>query len=531
MYKRSSLILITLWCLIIILVFRIFYVSSGRMEGQVNVSAGGRFVTGTLYNSKGIIYDRNLVPISGNQHMYYLIIDPRNFDRTKAEYISSLTDIDAETLNNKLKKETPIFLSCYESIDAIDGVTVIEGTGRYAKERVAEHIIGYLDSDLNVGVSGIEKAYDSFLSSFSSTTKYRYYANAVRGMKEQEELEIIKSKESLGGIVLTLDKRLCEISKSIASEYIKKGCVIVSDCNSGEILSLVSLPSYEIKEIYDGTDYTDGQLINNALSRQTVGSVFKAVVAMSALQNGFEKFEYKCEGSILINGHTFMCQNNKKHDMQNLNQAFANSCNCYFISVGQLLGYEKIMETVRLLGLDSSIRIAKDMYSESAILPDDNGEIALANLSIGQGELMISPISISRLFCTLCNGGYIVNPTLYKGTYIDSRLSNGSEYVYKNRIIDSYSNALKQMCIDCVREGTGKNALPEKNGAGGKTASAQTGIYDSNGKEKLNTYFVGFYPENKPEYVITVFASDGKSGSSTCAPVFKKICDFIGQNY
>ena len=501
------------------------------MNDQVNVSAGGRFVTGTLYNSKGIIYDRNLVPISGNQHMYYLVIDPRNFDRSKIEYISSLTNVDIETLQNKLKKETPILLSSYESVDSIEGVTVVEGTGRYAKERVAEHIIGYLDSDLTVGVSGIEKAYDSFLSSFSSSTKYRYYANAVRGIKEQEELEILKTNDSLDGIVLTLDKRLCEISKDIAFKYINKGCVIITDCNSGEILSLVSLPSYEIDKIYNKTNYEDGQLINNALTRQTVGSVFKAVIAISALQNGFDKFEYTCKGSILVNGHTFMCQNNKKHDKQNMNQAFANSCNCYFISIGQLLGYEKIMETVNLLGLDSSIKIAKDMYSESAILPDDKGDVALANLSIGQGELMISPISISRLFCLLCNGGYNINPTLYKGTYIDSELSNCSEYLYKNKILDKYCDALKQMCIECVSNGTGKNAMPEKNGAGGKTASAQTGVYSSDGKEKLNTYFVGFYPEEHPKYVITVFASDGKSGSSTCAPVFKKICDFIGQNY
>ena len=87
------------------------------------------------------------------------------------------------------------------------------------------------------------------------------------------------------------------------------------------------------------------------------------------------------------------------------------------------------------------------------------------------------------------------------------------------------------MCIQCVEVGTGKNARPALGGAGGKTASAQTGKFKNDGTEILSTYFSGFYPAENPKYVITVFASDGKSGSATCAPVFKEICDFIGQNH
>ncbi len=532
MYKKSSFVLLTVWCLLIVLIFRIFYVSFGKISDKVNTTAGGRFAGGVLYNSKGIIYDRNLIPLSGNQFVNYLIIDPRSFDLTKTEYIAEVTDTEITDLNNKLKRETPIILKCFTDVIDISGVTVFEGTGRYAQNRVAEHVVGYLDSECVVGMSGVEKAYDSFLSSFACSTKYRYYANAVRGIGGQNQIEFFSEADNLNGIVLSLDKRLCEVSKDAASKYIDKGCVIVNDCKTGEILSLVSLPTYEVDKIAAYSEKNNGELVNNALVRQSVGSVFKAVMAVSAFQNGLDKFEYNCSGSIIINGHTFMCQRGVEHGKQSIADAFANSCNCYFISLGQLLGYEKIIETAKLLGLDSSVKLSKDMYAESAILPNDNGELALANLSIGQGELMISPISISRLFSSLCNNGSLINPSLYMGTYIDGELSNNREYIYKNKVIDDECvEEMKKMCIECVQRGTGRNAMPENGGAGGKTASAQTGVFDENGIEKLNTYFVGFYPAENPQYVITVFAAGGKSGSATCAPVFKEICDFISINY
>ena len=532
MYKKSSFVLLTVWCLLVVLIFRIFYVSFGKINDKVNTTAGGRYAGGVLYNSKGIIYDRNLIPLSGNQFVNYLIIDPRNFDLTKTEYIAQVTDCDITELYNKLKRETPIVLKSFTDIIDISGVTVFKGTGRYAQNRVAEHVIGYLDSECIVGMSGVEKAYDSFLSSFSHSTKYRYYANAVRGMGGEQQIEFSNSTDTLSGIMLTLDKRLCEVSKSVATKYIDKGCIIVNDCKTGEILSLVSLPTYEVGKIADYSEKNNGELINNALIRQSVGSVFKAVMAVCAFQNNLDKFEYDCTGSVIVNGHMFMCQGGIKHGIQEIDNAFANSCNCFFISLGQLLGYEKIIETAKLLGLDSSIKISKDMYAESAIFPKDNGELALANLSIGQGELMISPISISRLFSLLCNGGSLVNPSIYMGTYIDGEVSNNREYIYKNKVIDDIcAEKMKEMCIECVQQGTGKNAMPETGGAGGKTASAQTGIFDEYGVEKLNTYFVGFYPADDPQYVITVFAAGGKSGSSTCAPVFKEICDFISINY
>jgi penicillin-binding protein 2 len=96
-------------------------------------------------------------------------------------------------------------------------------------------------------------------------------------------------------------------------------------------------------------------------------------------------------------------------------------------------------------------------------------------------------------------------------------------------IAPEIAEALCSFCIETVENGTGKEAKPAKGLAGGKTASAQTGIIE-NGVEQLNVYFTGFYPAENPQYAITVFAENGTSGGGTCGPVFREICDFIAQN-
>jgi len=82
--------------------------------------------------------------------------------------------------------------------------------------------------------------------------------------------------------------------------------------------------------------------------------------------------------------------------------------------------------------------------------------------------------------------------------------------------------------VNAVSNGTGKNALPQEGGAGGKTATAQTGRYD-NKKEILNAWFCGFFPEKEPKYSVVVLAEDADSGSANSAPIFKKIADEINK--
>ncbi len=530
--KRIGIVLIIMWLLIIALTFRIFYVSFGNINKKVLATAGTRTTSRVLYNSKGVIYDRNLLLLAGNQKINYLIINPREFDMEKLSYLSNISQVDTVTISEKLKKETPFVVSSFETPDKIDGVVVCEGITRYPEEQVSQHIVGYLDNEAIVGISGVEKAYNEVLSEYGSTVNFTYSSNAVNGIIPQMEIETDENMITENGIVLTIDKELSSIAEKSLEEHCNNGCVIVMNCNNGELLTLSSIPGFDANNISKYTDSNDRELINNSMVNQTVGSVFKMIVAVSALQHKLDGFMFECTGAINVSERVFTCQNNHTHGHQSLDDAFANSCNCYFIALGQLLGYDKIIQTAKLFGLDSSIKIAKDLYSQSGKLPVNNGDVSLANLSIGQGDLLLPPLTVTRMTAAICNGGYLINPTIYSGMYINNKIFNKPEYQYKSNIISNeIAERIKQMCINCVEKGTGKKATPDYDMAGGKTASAQTGIFNDNGKEILNTYFTGFYPADNPEYVITVFAENGISGSSTCAPVFKEICNYIGQNY
>ncbi len=531
--KRSGVVYILFLALFLTVLFRVYYVSFGQISDTTRAVAGSRSVKLELYGSKGIIYDRNLCALAGNQFAYYLVINPRGFDRQNIEYVSSLTDTDKDLIVSKLEKEGVFVLKSYYEPKEMPGVYVYEGTTRYSNEPTAVHTIGYLDNEQKKGISGVEKAFDSELSKFCSSTYIRYSANAVQGVIAGLGIEASRDREdSTDGIVLTLDRRLSAAVEQSMKEHMERGAAVVLDCDSGEILSMSSMPDFDAENISEYINSDGGELINRAMSNGTVGSVFKMVIAACALENGIDGFEYDCTGGIAVGDRVFTCQNRQKHGHMTLDSAFAMSCNSYYIALGQLLGYEKILQTAQLFGVDSSIEILRGMASSSGNIPENSGALALANLSIGQGSLMISPLEIARITGVMCNGGYLLSPRLYGGTYIGGRFSNESEYSYKTKIIsDDTAARLKQMCIGCVQSGTGASANPDTGGAGGKTASAQTGRLDENGKEILNTYFTGFFPAENPKYVITVYAENGQSGSKTCAPVFKEICDFIAANY
>ena len=244
-----------------------------------------------------------------------------------------------------------------------------------------------------------------------------------------------------------------------------------------------------------------------------------------------EDFKYTCNGGIQINDYTFSCHHRNGHGEIGLEKAFAESCNAYFIAVGQLLGYERMAEMARRFGYDEKIDILGSIFASKGTFSVKGSNISLANMSIGQGELTSSPLQVARMTAVIANGGKMQDIQLFKGTYINGKIKeekNGAEP--KEIISREHAEKLLCYCDETVENGTGSEAKPSYMKAGGKTASAQTGIV-KDGKEKINTYFTGFYPAENPQYVITVFAEDGDSGGKTCGPVFREMCDFISENH
>ena len=172
------------------------------------------------------------------------------------------------------------------------------------------------------------------------------------------------------------------------------------------------------------------------------------------------------------------------------------------------------------------------MVTNKGSLPNKSTLITksdIANLGFGQGELTATPIQIAKVVSTISNDGYLVSPRLIKGIsdkegkYIETE----EKYHSQARVISKKTaQTLKDMMISVVENGSGKNAKPNNGGAGGKTASAQTGRYIDE-REIVHAWFSGFFPTLSPKYVIVILVEDGESGSNIAAPIFKKITDNI----
>lgn len=532
MKKRMWIIQICAMTILLGLLIYIALITFGFRREETTAVVGSRSKTMELYALKGTIYDKDLNPLTNEKSCYYLLVDPRGFSMQNLQELVRISGKDEVFIRERLEKESVFLLQSGSKPKNIDGVYTFEGVWRY--QDIASHLIGYVNSDL-VGVSALEKSYDSQLSYFGGCKEISFSADAKRNPITGLGITIQGDDGNYkNGVITTLNRSIQEALENSMERHIEKGAAVVLDIRSGEIRAIASAPDFDANRIEDYLQGADGELINRALSEQTVGSVFKVVIAAAAIENGIDDFTMNCTGNITVDDRSFGCPKDGGHGEVDAGRAFSESCNVYFISLGQMLGMEKVMEMAKRLGFGQAMEIADGLWASAGTLPDVAGAPAkqLANISIGQGELMATPLQIARLLAICGNGGYLLSPTCFQGFYVEGKVQSEKWLDYKTRVLDeAVANKLHTLCLKTVESGTGRMAQPEQGGAGGKTSSAQTGVFLADGSEVLNTYFAGFYPGEEPLYAIAVFAENGKSGGKTCAPVFKEICDFIAKNY
>lgn len=183
------------------------------------------------------------------------------------------------------------------------------------------------------------------------------------------------------------------------------------------------------------------------------------------------------------------------------------------------------------LGFGSGMLLAPGMYSADGSLPQQSElemPAALANFSMGQGNFLVTPIQVARMVCAVANGGLMPTPRLVKGMVDDRGNVSGS---YENAVPDrvfseDIANTVKNFMIKTVDEGTGMPAKPQNGGAGGKTATAQTG-WIKDGQAIDEAWFAGFYPAQTPKYAIVAMCENGSAGGADAGPVFKYIADSL----
>lgn len=404
------------------------------------------------------------------------------------------------------------------------------------EELVKKHAEGYKYGD-SIGKSGIEGYYDIFLRGKDGGKQIEVDA---RG----RQLQVLGEMEPIPGnnLVLTIDRKLQEIASDALGE--RSGAIVIMNPNNGEILAMVSKPSFDpniflrhmtpqqAKEIFVNKRYP---LFNRAIQAlYSPGSVFKVVVAACALENEIIKEEdtHSCGGIYWLGNQRFICYHREKHGEMNIVDAMAHSCNIFFYQVGYKLGADKISKFAMEVGLGSKTGI--DLPSESSgLVPTRNwkrkrygkswygGDTIL--LSIGQGFILTTPLQLAQVLSVIVNGGHVYTPRLVK-EMIDS---SGNVKVFNPWVkkIISLSQQTQKVLFkgleSVVTNGTGQRAYLPNLRVAGKTGTVQ------NPTGEDHALFLCFAPVDSPKVVISVIVEHGGKGGIEAVPVARRILEQI----
>lgn len=511
---------------------------------------------------RGIIYDRNGHPLVENKPYYSAIVRAKTLSAEQLRGISALLNLPEDEILRKLSLGTSI-----EGVRLKEGLTfqevaeiearlsdfpslgiAVDVTRNYILNDIAAHVIGYLgkptpeqtkspefyDTPTNafIGQWGVEKAYDRVL-------------RGVPGEKIIEvdalgrQLRIVAESEPIKGqdLRLSIDIKLQTEGERAFGD--RAGALVALKPDTGEVLALVSRPSFDPNLFANGIDPEEWAtlqggnfpMLNRALQSQyPPGSVFKIVTGIAALEAGAIEPEtsVSCSGGLYLGSHRFGCWRKGGHGSLSFNDALAQSCDVYFYTAGRRAGINKVAETARMLGIGSTsgLNLIKE---KTGFMPDENwkmqkkkeawytGETYMA--SIGQGYVLLTPMQAARLISAVANGGFIYNATLIPPESPPSPVARA-------KISEQTLSAVRAALRDVVNRpgGTAYASRSKYVEIAGKTGTAQV---VSTGKTALgkhgdHAWFVAYAPYEKPEVALAVLVEHGGHGGSAAAPIARR---------
>lgn len=393
----------------------------------------------------------------------------------------------------------------------------------------------------HIGQAGIERHYDAFL----------------RGVDGGEQVEV----DALGQVIrqvsriepqsglnlyLTIDKRI-QLKAEEAMKG-KSGSLVAMNPKTGEVLALVSKPSYDPNLFSQPLPPETWQLIvsdprrplqNRPLQASyPPGSVFKLITAMAALEKGVITPEttFTCPGFFLLGSHTFACWKQGGHGTLNLYQAIAKSCNVYFYNVALRTGAEEIARVAKEFGLGQPFQIGLEEEAKGFI-PNLNGKGApwypgnTVMLGIGQGAVAVTPFQLLNLVSGLANGGTIYRPSFVKKV---ETLDGEVLEEYKPKVMKKVNIRPENLAIvrrgmwGVVNEGgTGSLARIPGIAVAGKTGTAQVVRKMTKTSSDLqdHAWFVAFAPYEDPQIALVVMVEHGGMGGRAAAPVARAVLE------
>ena len=389
---------------------------------------------------------------------------------------------------------------------------------QYLQGAVFAHAIGYMNPIY--GLSGLEKKYDKELMGAGDTAVLNFFS---LNKKEEEKIG--------NGLRTTLDSELQKKAFDLLGD--KRGAVVAMDPKTGEILAMVSKPSYNPnnlaknwKEIVANKDVP---LLNRTISGlYPPGSIFKTIIAISALENIPNVYNKSLQdnGKLIVNGKTLL-NNYDGEVLGNLDfrTAYMHSSNVYFGSLGLDIGNKAMLETAEKFYFNKNMP-AVGLTIDNSRFPSykSNEKGNIAQSAIGQAEVLATPMEMALVASTVANDGIMMEPMLVK-EILDSK-GKSLEKIEPKRLEEMMSkeNALimKDLMKGVVAEGTGTSAAVTGIVVCGKTGTADHKA-DASKQNAPHSWFIGFAPYENPQIAIAVIVEEGGVGGGIAARITREL--------
>jgi len=537
----------------------------------------------SVYPERGLIFDRNGELLVANQPMYELIIIPENTVEFDTVQLSNLIGIEQNELSERISsakkystklpsviksqisKEKNAYLQ--EKIWLFEGFYLRKNSVRDYISPFASNVIGYTgevdQNDINsnpyyekgemIGKQGIESYYEERLRGVKGK---RYFQkdrfNRIIG-KYNDSKEDISPKKA-DNLTLTIDIKLQEYAESLLIN--KKGGIVAIEPSSGEILTLVSAPTYQSSQFIGKDrgfnfqsllkDTINKPLFDRALQAQySPGSPMKILNALIGLQEGVidENTNFTCNAGHYYAKNAFMACHNKFGTISNLRKGIYNSCNTFFAKTYKMiidkydspsLGLDNWSKHIKSFGLgdylgyDLSIG-KKGFIPESSYYNKFYGNnrwsasTTISN-SIGQGEILTTPIQMANFASAIANRGFFYKPHFVK------KINNQKNISFEKNITsidkENFELVINGM-VDVVERGTARIAKIKNINVAGKTGTVENFILIEGEKKQLTDHstFIAFAPAEDPKIVVSVFVENGYWGSRWAAPIASLIIE------
>ncbi|MFN7064826.1 MAG: penicillin-binding protein 2 [Aquificaceae bacterium] len=578
MSRRRFIFLVIVGLLSYLIVLaRLFYLQVIKGKNYAELSKKNYVRRRVLYPQRGEILDRRGERLAYDVPKYMLLLDHQRLrdEGNLKEVLENLRSLfglqlDYDSLRKRRAIE-PVLLMELKTQEEIDkfhnyshklpGVFInILPTRNYTYGEVCAHVAGYVGYPMEkhfktykdkvgtqslVGMYGLEKAFDSELLGNVGAEEVMVNAmgRVIGSMGNKEP-------EKGNSIVVSIDSRIQKIAYEVFKESgHKAGAVLILDTRTGEVLALLSYPSFEPNRISElWSQYTEDKLrplFNRAIhGRYPPASVIKPAFGLALLQKGVSHKEgIICRGSFELGGRNFFCWNRSGHGWVNLHKAIRDSCDSYFYHYGyHKLGPREMERVLREFSYGEDIPF--DLPLIKGFIPTPEWKRSnkrepwyggdTVNLSIGQGFMRSTLFEQTLMMMAIANDGVVYKPILVR----EKRDAKGNiiwrakRSVYKLvRARPEHFALVRESLREVVRSGTGMAAYSSIVDIAGKTGTAQVSAHSA--RKNLpyhlrdHAWFIGFSPYRDPLFVIGVIVEHGGSGGSAAAPIARQILERI----